>query len=129
LSTSIDTLFNMKKIKHADSIVANVIKDRDYRDKGYRARSLKIHPWVCARCGRDFNNGNIHELTVHHKDNNHANNPPDGHNWEHLCLYCHDDEHARSVSTINTEPCSASLKQVQKYKPFEGLLKLIKNET
>ncbi|HOS96660.1 MAG TPA: HNH endonuclease, partial [Deltaproteobacteria bacterium] len=22
-------------------------------------------------------------------------NPPDGSNWEHLCVYCHDAEHGR----------------------------------
>jgi hypothetical protein len=34
---------------------------------------------------------------VHHKDGNHLNNPPDGSNWENLCLYCHDDEHSREL--------------------------------
>ena len=32
---------------------------------------------------------------MHHKDHNHDNNPPDGSNWELLCLYCHDNEHSR----------------------------------
>ena len=36
------------------------------------------------------------ELTVHHKDHNHDNNPPDGSNWELLCLYCHDHEHEKN---------------------------------
>ena len=31
-------------------------------------------------------------LTVHHKDHDHDNNPPDGSNWENLCVYCHDNE-------------------------------------
>jgi len=30
---------------------------------------------------------------VHHKDGNH--DPPDGSNWELLCIYCHENEHAR----------------------------------
>jgi hypothetical protein len=25
------------------------------------------------------------------------NNPPDGSNWENLCVYCHDDEHHREL--------------------------------
>ena len=25
------------------------------------------------------------------------NNPPDGSNWENLCIYCHDDEHSRGL--------------------------------
>ncbi len=65
------------------------------RMAGYREQSLKIHPWVCARCGRHFTLKNLRELTVHHKDHDHNNNPPDGSNWEHLCIYCHDAEHGR----------------------------------
>jgi hypothetical protein len=34
---------------------------------------------------------------VHHRDHNHDNNPPDGSNWELLCLYCHDNEHQRQL--------------------------------
>ncbi|MCF8056200.1 MAG: YajD family HNH nuclease [Desulfocapsa sp.] len=63
----------------------------------YRNQALKIHPWVCAKCGRDFSGKNLRELTVHHKDHNYKNNPPDGSNWELLCLYCHDNEHSRSL--------------------------------
>jgi hypothetical protein len=65
------------------------------RMQGYREQSLRIHPWVCARCGRQFTLKNLNLLTVHHKDHNHDNNPPDGSNWEHLCVYCHDAEHGR----------------------------------
>ncbi len=65
------------------------------RDKGYREQSLKIHPWVCARCGKTFTRENLHLLTVHHIDHNHDNNPPDGSNWENLCIYCHDREHQK----------------------------------
>lgn len=63
----------------------------------YRERSLKIHGLICAKCGREFDHTNRHLLTVHHKDGNHHNNPPDGSNWENLCVYCHDDEHSRSL--------------------------------
>src|SRR5512140_2346117 len=61
----------------------------------YRERSLKLHGWICAKCGREFELSNLHLLTVHHKDGNHNYNPPDGSNWENLCVYCHDDEHSR----------------------------------
>jgi len=61
----------------------------------YREQALKLFPWVCARCGRDFAGKQLRELTVHHKDHNHGNNPPDGSNWELLCIYCHDNEHQR----------------------------------
>lgn len=67
------------------------------RSQGYRERSLAIHGWICAKCAREFEASNLHLLTVHHKDGNHDNNPPDGSNWENLCVYCHDDEHSRGL--------------------------------
>jgi 5-methylcytosine-specific restriction endonuclease McrA len=63
----------------------------------YRRRSLRIHGHICARCAREFDQGNLHLLTVHHKDGNHDNNPPDGSNWENLCRDCHDDLHSRGL--------------------------------
>ena len=65
------------------------------REKGYRARALKLFPHVCGSCGREFSGAKLKELTVHHKDHNHQNNPPDGSNWELLCVYCHDHEHEK----------------------------------
>ncbi len=64
-------------------------------NESYREQALKLYPWVCGRCGRDFAGKQLRELTVHHKDHNHSNNPPDGSNWELLCIYCHDNEHQR----------------------------------
>jgi 5-methylcytosine-specific restriction endonuclease McrA len=63
----------------------------------YREPSLKIHGLICAKCAREFDDKTRHLLTVHHKDGNHHNNPPDGSNWENLCSYCHDDEHSRGI--------------------------------
>ena len=63
----------------------------------YREQSLKIHGLICAKCGREFESKDRHLLTVHHKDGNPGNNPPDGSNWENLCVYCHDDEHSRGL--------------------------------
>lgn len=78
-----------------DAIVKKVQADVDEREKGYREQSLKIHPWVCGRCGKTFTRENLHLLTVHHIDHNHNNNPSDGSNWENLCIYCHDNEHQK----------------------------------
>ncbi|NCN23662.1 MAG: HNH nuclease family protein, partial [Gallionella sp.] len=78
-----------------DQIVAAARQQRDQRELGYRERALKLYPWICGRCGRSFSGVNLRELTVHHKDHNHDNNPSDGSNWELLCLYCHDNEHDR----------------------------------
>ena len=56
-----------------------------------------MYPHICGRCGREFTGKNLSELTVHHRDHNHDNNPSDGSNWELLCLYCHDNEHQRQL--------------------------------
>ncbi|HOK07282.1 MAG TPA: YajD family HNH nuclease [Syntrophales bacterium] len=81
--------------------VEEVVRALKTEEKGgredYRERSLAIHGLVCARCGRSFDEGNRHLLTVHHKDGNHHNNPPDGSNWENLCVYCHEDVHSRGL--------------------------------
>jgi hypothetical protein len=78
-----------------DRVVAEARRAREEREAGYREQALKLYPWVCGRCGRSFERSNLRELTVHHKDMNHDNNPPDGSNWELLCLYCHDNEHQK----------------------------------
>ena len=78
-----------------DRVVADARKASDERAAGYREQALKLYPWVCGRCARVFTRENLRELTVHHKDMDHDNNPPDGSNWELLCLYCHDNEHQR----------------------------------
>ncbi|GAB4390594.1 MAG: YajD family HNH nuclease [Thermodesulfovibrionales bacterium] len=63
----------------------------------YREQSLRIHGLVCAKCGREFGPKDRHLLTVHHRDGNPRNNPPDGSNWENLCVFCHEDEHSRGA--------------------------------
>ena len=78
-----------------DKFIAEARREQERRQKSYRERALKIYPWVCARCGREFAGKKLRELTVHHKDHNHDNNPPDGSNWELLCMYCHDNENTR----------------------------------
>jgi hypothetical protein len=73
--------------------IARVRGEQAQREQSYREQALAMFPHVCAKCGREFSGKSLRELTVHHKDSNHMNNPPDGSNWELLCLYCHDDEH------------------------------------
>jgi hypothetical protein len=76
-------------------IEAELRRDRDLRKKGYRERALKLFSHVCGSCGREFSGKRLRELTVHHKDHDHTNNPNDGSNWELLCIYCHDNEHEK----------------------------------
>ena len=85
---------------HRDSekqgrLVAEMRKEQQTREAGYREQALKLFPPVCGRCSREFEGKKLRELTVHHKDHNYKNNPPDGSNWELLCIYCHDNEHSR----------------------------------
>ena len=113
-----------------EKIVAEARRNRKQREQGYREQALKIYPWICARCGRDFQGEKLRELTVHHKDHNHNNNPPDGSNWELLCLYCHDNEHSRYLDeewydepTPESEPDPPAT-----HKPFADLKTLLKDE-
>ena len=111
------------------NIVAEARRERAQRDKGYRERALKILPWVCAKCGRDFEGKKLHQLTVHHKDSNHNNNPPDGSNWELLCIYCHDDEHSRQeVADAYGGATSDRSQERPGFNPFAGLEDLLKDK-
>ena len=76
-------------------IRAELYRDVAQRERSYRIQALKLLPHVCARCGRELSGSRLRELTVHHRDHDHRNNPPDGSNWELLCLYCHDNEHEK----------------------------------
>lgn len=104
-------------------IVADALAERSLRQQGYRERALAIFPHICGRCGREFSGKRLRELTVHHKDHNHLNNPSDGSNWELLCLYCHDDEHQKSATSgyhgagTREQHAEAPLG----FRPFEGL--------
>ena len=113
-----------------EQIVAKARRSWAEQEQTYREQSLKIHPWVCARCGREFTLKNLHELTVHHKDHDHDNNPPDGSNWENLCLYCHDNEHRRHLDQIAGGGVEVGGEQEETglNKPFAGLNDLLKDK-
>lgn len=88
-----------KKPKSQEEIdqLVRQLKGERQKDGNYRERSLALHGWICAKCGREFERDSLSQLTVHHRDGNHHNNPADGSNWENLCVYCHEDEHSRSL--------------------------------
>lgn len=110
-----------------DRLVAQARRDAAARETGYRERALKMYPWVCGRCAREFTRSNLQELTVHHRNHDHDFNPADGSNWELLCVYCHDNEHSRYIdhtgesasgSENRTEPATSN--------PFAGLKDLLR---
>ena len=82
-----------------DRVVAEARRAQAEREKGYREQALKLYPWICGRCGREFTRANVQLLEVHHRDSNHDNNPPDGSNWELLCTYCHEAEHRKVLDS------------------------------
>ena len=112
-----------------DQIVAGAHRNSNDREKGYREKALKMYPHICGRCSREFKGKNLPELTVHHRDHNHDYNPPDGSNWELLCLFCHDNEHQRqtearqgNISTGNDSGENAT------FNPFADLKKRMKDK-
>ncbi len=86
--------------RRLDRIVADARRAAEQRELGYRERALKMYPWVCGRCAREFTRVNLQELTVHHRNHDHDDNPADGSNWELLCVYCHDNEHSRHIDHV-----------------------------
>ena len=104
-----------------DKIVADTHRNRDQREKEYRERALKLYPWICGRCSREFTQANIRELTVHHRDHNHDNNPNDGSNWELLCIYCHENEHARLLDEAARTRGGGEQGPVATHNPFADL--------
>ncbi|MEO8837943.1 MAG: YajD family HNH nuclease [Herbaspirillum sp.] len=113
-----------------DKIVADARRQAEQREQGYRERALKIYPWICGRCKREFTLSNLAQLTVHHRNHNHDDNPPDGSNWELLCLYCHDNEHSRYLEADQLGGLGQSSDQLvaATHNPFAALSSLIKKK-
>lgn len=109
-----------------DAVVAQAQREKADREKGYRERALKMYPWTCGRCGRSFTHTNLRELTVHHRDHDHDNNPEDGSNWELLCVFCHDNEHQRLVDRTMSQDRTAT--PVATHHPFAGLADLLERK-
>jgi hypothetical protein len=112
-----------------DQVVSESRRARERREQGYREQALKMYPHVCGRCGREFTRQNLHELTVHHRDHDHSNNPADGSNWELLCLYCHDNEHQRQLEAQQGNTSSGGGKSAAAtFNPFADLKSMLKSD-
>ncbi|MCW9013428.1 MAG: YajD family HNH nuclease [Gammaproteobacteria bacterium] len=113
---------NKESNEKLDKIIAEARRNSELREKSYREQALKMYPWICGRCGREFNRQNLTELTVHHKNHDHDYNPPDGSNWELLCIYCHDNEHSRYKDhIIGGESTSTESRSAATHNPFADL--------
>jgi 5-methylcytosine-specific restriction endonuclease McrA len=110
-----------------DRVVAEARRNSELREQGYREQALKIYPWICGRCAREFNRTNLQQLTVHHKDHNHDNNPSDGSNWELLCIYCHENEHAKYLDATGRGLGKESETNAV-HQPFANLKSLLKGK-
>jgi hypothetical protein len=119
-----------KDSNRLDEVVARARRQSEERGHGYRERALKMFPWVCGRCGREFNRSNVRELTVHHKNHDHDYNPEDGSNWELLCLFCHDNEHQRQLEQLADHGVQMGKSEQQQatHQPFADLKTLLKRE-
>ncbi|MCW8986383.1 MAG: YajD family HNH nuclease [Gammaproteobacteria bacterium] len=112
-----------------DKVVADARREMDARAKGYREQALKMYPHICGRCSREFSGKNLSELTVHHRDHDHDNNPADGSNWELLCLYCHDNEHQRQLEAhMGNKSTSESKGTTATQNPFADLKSMMKGK-
>ena len=111
-----------------DRVIADAKKAQQERARSYREQALKILPWICGRCAREFGRERLRELTVHHKDGNHEHNPPDGSNWELLCIYCHENEHARVVDSAAGGHAEPAVTKPARHRPLEGLADLLKKK-
>ena len=94
----------------------------------YREAALKILPRICARCAREFEGKRLRELTVHHKDGDHHLIPPDGSNWELLCIYCHENEHARVVDARAGGSATQPDPEPARHRPMAGLDALLREK-
>jgi 5-methylcytosine-specific restriction endonuclease McrA len=103
-----------------DRLVLEARRSAEKREQGYRAQALKLFPWVCGRCARTFEHSNLQLLEVHHKNNNHHDNSPDGRNWELLCTYCHENEHSK-VKDMKGRSGSSDILPSATFNPFADL--------
>lgn len=110
-----------------DSVLAEQKQYIESREQSYREQALKLYPWTCGHCARDFVRKNLRELTVHHVDHNHDNNPSDGSNWELLCIYCHDEEHTKFENLIRYGSVDEAGTEAQTFQPFANLKQKMKD--
>jgi hypothetical protein len=112
-----------------NQLVSDARRASTEREKGYRQKALNMYPHICGRCAREFSGKNLQELTVHHRNHNHDDNPADGSNWELLCLYCHDNEHQRQLEGMQDNSLTSNDNRAEvTYNPFANLKSMMKGD-
>lgn len=111
-----------------ERVVAEARRASELRDQGYREQALKMYPHICGRCSREFDRKNLRELTVHHRDHDHDNNPADGSNWELLCMYCHDNEHQRQLEAQQGNTSTGGKASSATFNPFADLKDMLETK-
>jgi hypothetical protein len=112
-----------------NQIVTDARKNQTDFEQSYRGQALKMYPHICGRCTREFTHVNLSELTVHHRNHNHDDNPSDGSNWELLCVYCHDNEHQRFEETrFGNNSNSSTNAPLSSHNPFANLKSMLESK-
>ena len=112
-----------------NQLVSDARRASTEREKGYRQKALNMYPHICGRCAREFSGKHLQELTVHHRNHNHDDNPGDGSNWELLCLYCHDNEHQRQLEGMQDNSLTSNRNKTEAtYNPFADLKSMMKGD-
>ena len=112
-----------------NQLVSDARRASTEREKGYRQKALNMYPHICGRCAREFSGKLLQELTVHHRNHDHDDNPGDGSNWELLCLYCHDNEHQRQLEGMQDNSLTSNDNKTEAtYNPFADLKSMMKGD-
>jgi len=101
---------------------------REEREQGYRAQALKLFPWICGRCAREFDQ----------RQRPRAHGPPQGpqprpqparrQQLGIACLYCHDNEHQRYLEEPRALTGSTGHAHGATHLPFADLAGLLKRD-
>ena len=99
-------------IDKLDRIVAEAHRNAAQREAGYRERALKMYTRVCGRCARKIHARQPARIDRASPQPRSRFNPPDGSNWELLCVYCHDNEHSRYIDHAGGSASSLRTRQL-----------------
>jgi hypothetical protein len=110
-----------------DRVVAEARRARESREKGYREQALKLYPWVCGRCARQFTHANPAVRSPSPTAITTTTRPTAA--TGSRCTYCHEAEHRRYLDTTGRDPESPGGRESQAtHRPFANLGALLKRK-